>query len=229
MTYPENISFRCLSGGCVVAQTSKKDHVRMFNEIPLSMALLDILPNLFFLLGAWWLYRASFRSPLFALGAALVFLNGMSKAAWKLIIALGGPDIAWLSQIFVFLLSAGFVLMLAAVVRANRQTRPAPAQAAPLLAVPPLMAAWKIPFMVVTFFASVSLYGLWIAAAWRGRNLPAAAGFALTLAATLAMSGLSGSEMDSLRHWIAEWVNTAGQASFAAAAYFFTHPPVNRA
>ncbi|MBE0698203.1 MAG: hypothetical protein IH586_14895 [Anaerolineaceae bacterium] len=52
-------------------------------QIPLSLALTDLLPNFFFLIGAALLYRRCYPSRLFAGGAGLIFVNAMGKAAWK--------------------------------------------------------------------------------------------------------------------------------------------------
>ncbi len=198
--------------------------------IPLSMALYDFLPNIIFAFGVYWLWRGPYRSWLFATGALLVFANGITKAVWKLIIALGGPDVTWLSEIFVFLLSTGFVMMFIAVLLVARsegketQAQPSAAKSTPLLAVPPFMAAWKVPFMVLTTLAVVATFSLWIAAAAKRKNTRAVIGFAAGLACMLGMSALSGSSMVIGLHWVAQTVNTVGQACFAFAAYSFTRP-----
>lgn len=198
--------------------------------IPLSMALYDFLPNGIFALGAYWLWRGPYRSWIFLTGAGLVFINGITKALWKLIIATGGPDIAWLSEIFVFLLPTGFVLMFIASLRAARaenalaRSGKAAVKPAPILAVPPLMAVWKIPFMVLATLAVIGTFSLWIAAAAKRKNTPALIGFVGGLACMLGMSALSGSSMVLSLHWVAQTVNTVGQAFFAFAAYSLTRP-----
>lgn len=197
--------------------------------IPLSMALYDFLPNVIFALGAYWLWRGPYRSRIFLTGAGLVFANGITKAVWKLIIALGGPDVVWLSQIFVLLLPTGFVLMFIAALRAAQResirTRPeGNPKPAPILAVPPLMAMWKLPFMIAATLAVIATFSLWIAAAVRRKNTPAVVGFAAGLACMLGMSALSGSSMVLSLHWVAQTVNTVGQIFFAFAAYSLTRP-----
>lgn len=195
--------------------------------IPLSMALYDFLPNVIFALGAYWLWRGPYRSRTFLTGAGLVFANGITKAVWKLIIALGGPDVVWLSQIFVILLPTGFVFMFIASLRvaqaesARAQSAPKPA---PMLAVPPLMALWKLPFMITATLAVIATFSMWIAAAVRRKNTAAVIGFAAGLACMLGMSALSGSSMVLGLHWVAQTVNTVGQTFFAFAAYSLTRP-----
>src|SRR5512133_1891038 len=190
------------------------------NEVPLSMALFDFLPNLVFLLGSWLLYRRWCRSGLFLAGLLLVFTNGMTKAVYKLIVALGGPDILWLSQIFIILLPAGFLLLFLASLRqlraASAAPQPQPGAAHPALL---LMAGWKIPFMALATLSALGAYGVWISASVRRRAWLGVAGFALALIATLGMSGISGGEMDQARHWLAEIVNFLGQSCFALGAW----------
>lgn len=193
------------------------------NDIPLSMALFDFLPNLVFLAGSWRLFRRWCRSGLFLAGLLLVFANGMTKAIYKLIIALGGPDIAWLSQIFIVLLPAGFLILFLASLRqwraAGAAPQPQPGAAHPALL---LMAGWKIPFMALATLSAVGAYGVWISAAVRRRAWPGVAGFALALVGTLGMSGISGGEMDQARHWLAEMVNLLAQSSFMLGAWSLT-------
>jgi hypothetical protein len=192
----------------------------MTGPIPLSLALFDFIPNLFFLLGAVWLYRRAYPTTLFAVGAALVFLNGMSKAVWKLIVAVGGPDIAWLSQVFVVLLSGGFLLMFVAALRAARVPRVQPlgASAGAHMAVM-AMAPWKIPFMAVAVISAVGFYTLLMRRAWQGGARFGALAFGLSLLATFAMSGLSSGPQTLFTNWVAESVNAANQALFAAGAW----------
>lgn len=193
--------------------------------IPLSMAIYDFLPNIIFALGATWLWRGPYRSRIFLTGAGLVFANGITKAVWKLIIALGGPDIVWLSQIFIILLPTGFVLMFIAALRVARMESANPRgtpKTAPMLAVPPLMAVWKLPFMITATLAVIATFSLWIAAAVRRKNTPAVIGFAGGLLCMLGMSALSGSSMVLSLHWVAQTVNTVGQTFFAFAAYSLT-------
>lgn len=197
--------------------------------IPLSMALYDFLPNVIFVLGAYWLWRGPYRSRIFLTGAGLVFANGITKAVWKLIIALGGPDVVWLSQIFVLLLPTGFLLMFIATLRvaqmeSARARTEGKREPSPILAVPPLMALWKLPFMIIATLAVIATFSLWIAAAVRRKNGPAVIGFSAGLVCMLGMAGLSGSSMNLDMQWLAQSVNTLGQTCFAFAAYSLTRP-----
>lgn len=192
--------------------------------VPLPMALMDFLPNLVFLLGAYWLFRCGYRSSLFLAGSALVFLNGLSKALWKLIVALGGPDIAWLSQIFVVLLSTGFLLMAVAAWRhlhATAVLRQAEVKTAPVRRVIPLAAtgAWKIPFMLLALVSAVGLYGVLIADARRAGQRWSMVAYGVAILSVIVMGGLSGGEFNLVRQWTAQTVNLIGQSAFAVGAF----------
>lgn len=182
-------------------------------QFPLSLALTDFIPNLFFLMGAILLYRRMYPSHLFALGVALVFLNAMAKAAWKVILSLGGPDVAWLSENYLVLLSLGFLAIFIAVLRQDGQKK-----SLPLLA----LAVWKVPFLLVAVVSSIGAYIVWIRTAWQKRIWLAAASFALSLVITLVMSALTGDEYDLTQQWTAQTLNMINQGCFALGAYFLS-------
>jgi hypothetical protein len=187
-------------------------------QIPLSLALTDLIPNLFFLIGVGLLYRRCYPSRLFALGAGLVFVNAMGKAAWKIILAFDGPNVAWLSEYYLVLLSLGFLAMFAAVLLQSRRSG---AGSQPLVLA---LAPWKVPFLVLAVIASVGAYLLWIRSAWRQRIWTAAAGFAISLIITLVMSAITGDDTDITRQWTAQLLNTINQGCFALAAYYLSRP-----
>jgi hypothetical protein len=77
----------------------------------LSLALVDAVPVLLF--GASMIMIGTrFGHPLFIIGAALSFLAGCCKVAWKLILGTSKKDVKWLNKCFVPLQSAGFLLMI---------------------------------------------------------------------------------------------------------------------
>jgi hypothetical protein len=192
--------------------------------VPLSLALFDVPPNFLFLLGAYLLYRRRYPSRVFAVGSALVFFNGLTKAIYKLIIAFGGPDILWLSQVFVPLLASGFLLMFAAVLYDRLAERALAGPGAVTRAVPVAVAGWKIPFMAAAALSAVGVHLLWVEDALRRRRRLAALFFALAGAGVMVMAGLSGGggrtpEEVLARNWTAESVNNAGQLCFALGAW----------
>ena len=83
----------------------------------LGLALVDAIPVLLFGM-SMAVVGLKLRSALFVLGAAASLLAGCGKVAWKLLLALRQRDVSWLNRQFRYLMCAGFVLMLVAVVAA---------------------------------------------------------------------------------------------------------------
>ena len=84
-------------------------------DFTLGLALLDYVPVIAFGL-AVIILATGIGSPLFITGAALSLIAGLMKATWKLIIALKKKNIAWLNKPFMPIQSAGFLLMLIALI-----------------------------------------------------------------------------------------------------------------
>ncbi len=80
-------------------------------SFPLSLALVDALPVLFFGAAAAIL-GVKLRSVVFIVGAALCLLAGAGKVVWKLLIALKGKDVAFLGAQLRYVMPAGFLLMM---------------------------------------------------------------------------------------------------------------------
>ena len=89
-------------------RTGKEEQMEGFT---LSLALVDAIPVLFF--GASMIMIGTrFGHPLFIVGAALSFLAGCCKVAWKFILAASKKDVKWLNKCFVPLQGLGFLLMI---------------------------------------------------------------------------------------------------------------------
>lgn len=86
-----------------------------YEGFTLGLAIFDALPVLLF--GASMLtIGLGWGSPLFLAGAGLAVLAGMMKVTWKLILGATHRDVTWLNRPFRYLMAAGFLLMLAAVI-----------------------------------------------------------------------------------------------------------------
>ena len=85
-----------------------------YEGFSLSLALVDALPVLFFG-GSSILIGLLFGSPLFLVGAALVFLGGLGKVLWKLILALKAKDVAILNKQMKYTMLTGFAVIVASV------------------------------------------------------------------------------------------------------------------
>ena len=79
-----------------------------------ALALVDAVPVLAFAAGMG-IVAARFGSPLFWIGAALSILAGCCKVAWKLILGIWKKDLRWLNKPFVPMQTAGFLLMIGAI------------------------------------------------------------------------------------------------------------------
>lgn len=219
---------------------------------PLALALFNFLPVLFGALGYALLARlVQRRVPALAwlgwIGATLIVLGGLSKALWKLLISLGGVDLAWLSAALFPLLGPGFVLLAAALweaLRADRDTRPRQfAVAVALLLVLTALGAaagrtwglgiergWFLPLLVLTSLGNLGLTGLLIRAALGRRQWAAAALFALNLAMLLALPPIALMATHSLAiHWLEQSLTAAGTAGFALATWWLTGALLARA
>ena len=84
-----------------------------YEGFTLGLALVDALPVLLFGGSGLLLGRLS-GQPLVLLGAVLMFLGGLSKVLWKLVLALAKKDLPWLAKPFRYLMIGGFLLMLTA-------------------------------------------------------------------------------------------------------------------
>lgn len=85
------------------------------SEFTLALALVDFIPVIAFGIGIILVYT-KFPSPLFLIGAIASLAAGLCKVLWKLILGTKGKDIKWLNKIFLPLQSAGWLVMLLAVI-----------------------------------------------------------------------------------------------------------------
>lgn len=186
----------------------------------LPLALLDFVPNIAFLIGAYFLVqtvmlaRGQPCSRMCMAGSLLVFSGGMLKATWKLIFTLGIADIQWMSQIQFILLAPGFLALLVTAILLAR-TRPLEAPAIAMA-----MAAWKIPLLAIMTLSSLGAQGILTHISFQRKARLAAYLFILAVLCMLGMSGMaSGSEQTVAAQWIEESMNSIGQIAFAAACW----------
>jgi hypothetical protein len=186
----------------------------------LGLALTDFIPNLAFLVGAFFLVRTVLLargkpcSRMCMAGALLVFSGGLLKATWKLILTLGIADIQWMSQIQFILLAPGFLALLVTAILLAR-ARPFKAPAITLAIAP-----WKIPLLAIMTLSSLGAQGILTYISFK-RKVPLAASlFIVAVLCMLGMSGMaSGSEQTVAIQWIEEITNSVGQISFAVACW----------
>ena len=191
----------------------------MSETYSLGLSLLDFVPNLAFLVGAYYLVRlvrltsSTLSLVLMIAGSFLVLLGGTTKALWKLLYTLGIGDYWLLGELQFMLLAPGFLAMLVSLVLVLRQERKRWETA--LVA----MAPWKIPLLATMTLSSFGVYGILSYMALRRKARLAAGMYILTILCTLGMAGLAGGEQSVTRQWIEEGINTLAQVAFALGSY----------
>lgn len=84
---------------------------KKYENFPLSLALFDALPVLFFCC-SMLVIGIRYKSPAFLAGSVLCVLSGMGKVLWKIILAASAKDIAWMNRQMRILMPVGFLLIL---------------------------------------------------------------------------------------------------------------------
>lgn len=93
----------------------EKNMKKKYEDFPLSLALFDALPVLFFS-AAVVLIGLSYKNPFFIAGSLICTLTGMGKVLWKIIIAGTKRDIAWMNRQMRIFMPVGFLLTLIGVI-----------------------------------------------------------------------------------------------------------------
>jgi hypothetical protein len=188
----------------------------MEEAYPLSLALFDFVPNIAFLLGAFYLVKLTIllrgtRCARMAMaGTLLIFLGGFTKATWKLLAALQAPNLSWLGQVQFILVGIGFLAVVTAVILMARR-RPQDSAGLPLAALAP----WKLPFLMVMVVCSLGAYGILAYMAFNRQARLAAGAFIIAFLCTLLMGGLASASQTIALQWVEELINTAGLTGFA--------------
>lgn len=82
-----------------------------YENFPLSLALFDALPVLFFC-ATVLVIGMKYKNTLFLTGSILCTLAGVGKVTWKIILAASKKDIAWMNRQMRFVMPLGFLLIL---------------------------------------------------------------------------------------------------------------------
>ena len=88
---------------------------RNYEDFPISLALFDALPVIFFSISVI-IIAMNYRNALFIAGSILVTLAGLGKVIWKIIIAATRRDIAILNRQLRIIMPAGFILIIAGII-----------------------------------------------------------------------------------------------------------------
>lgn len=167
-------------------------------------------------------------------GLILAITGGVFKATGKLILAAGGPDVAWLNLGLFPFVAPGFTLVAWALYQVRRMFRNQPPLRRPWL-VPSIIIAvvgagvlaigmaggpWRVPLILLATVMNVFLLGMLILAAW-GRKMWLTGGlFLTTLLIILVMSQLAGMDNPSINMvWFMQISQTTAQALFTLGAW----------
>ena len=206
----------------------------------LPLALQDFVPVAATAAGCWFLARYVRQTqPEFVqvavVGGALVVAGGASKAIWKLLRALDGPDYKWLDAALFPFLAWGFALLAWALIHVDYTEtggtpRPLGAWKVPigisaglsvlafiLSAVTDWSRAWVIPMIALMTLADLSVIVLGVKAARRRARTPAAVLLILNFVTVLGLTRLAAVDQTRGLQWIEQLGNTAGNGAFAVA------------
>ncbi|MER7106918.1 hypothetical protein [Streptomyces sp. NPDC000229] len=203
-------------------------------DYPVALALEDFVPVVLTGVAAARLVvpigRAAPRArAVAATGAALVFAGGLSKAGWKLTVALDGPDIQPLNKALFPLLALGFLLLAHALLSMPLHDGPGEHRLPPLWG---FAVAWTaaaagslalrstLPLMVLTV-AAVTVCGVRLILLARSAGEPrAATATGLWLLGTYALGPLATRPDQSVAlQWVEQSCNTLTQAALLYAAW----------
>jgi len=189
----------------------------MEESYTLGMSLMDFLPPSAFLMGAIFLVKFSRKNQnqlsvwLLTIGGILTFLGGFFQASWKLLMALQIANIGMLSDQQFVLMAPGFLCMFFGVMSIVR-TDSSPPQLS-------VIAAWKIPFLIVMTLSSIGMEGILTYHAFRKGVRLAGWMFIFAVLCLFAMAGMASSEQTVTLQWVEQSINLIGQSAFALGSY----------
>jgi hypothetical protein len=193
--------------------------VIMNETYTLGLSLLDFVPNLAFLAGAWYLIQIvkmknrHFYYYAVISGSLLVFLGGTLKALWKLLVTIGAGDFQWLSNAQFPLHAPGFLLLFICMIYLVIQDKKS-AKAGVMS-----IALWKIPLLVVLTISSLGMDGILAYLSFKNKTKLAGILFILAFLCLFGMAGMSSGGQGINLQWIQEIINSCGQIAFAVGCY----------
>jgi hypothetical protein len=203
------------------------------------LALQDYMTVIFSAFGLSLLTRMTWQMDaklgrMALIGLLLAVTGGTLKASSKLIIAMGGPDLPWMSQALFVFVAPGFTLVSWALYQVRRMFRgQAPLRqpwlvplvvlaifGAGVLAIGMAGGPWRVPLILLATLANMFLLGMLILAAWGRKMWVTGALFLTTLVIVLLMSQLANQVNPSINMvWFMQISQTIAQALFTLGAW----------
>ncbi len=182
------------------------------NGITVTMALVDCIPVVLFLIAAVILQRDLYpylvkgAYSLVAAGSIMAFLGGMFKALWKLLYALDVCDYVLLDHALFPLQGPGFLLFFLGLTGLFFRRKPRCFA---------IVFTSSVPFIVMQVAGLGGAQVVLSVAAWKNGNRKAPVLFAVSFVCMLGM-GYLGAKFDdsSSMHWLAQLTNIASMAAF---------------
>lgn len=84
-------------------------------QYPLSLALLDAIPVIFFFVATLIIFRR-LKSSLFLMGAVISFVAGTMQVIWKILVAVSEKNVYFLHSQFKYTMTIGFILMIVGII-----------------------------------------------------------------------------------------------------------------
>ncbi|HCP46740.1 MAG TPA: hypothetical protein DIU15_11890 [Deltaproteobacteria bacterium] len=208
---------------------------------PLALAIEDFVPVVlggwgFYLVAQLWTSRREQTRRLGVVGAALIFLGGLSKATWKLLYSVseGAIDLEFLSRALFFCLGPGFVFLAFAVVGndlSKAEIHPSSKRWAGALAtvfVTLTLSAilrftapgrgYEFVMLGTTVIASNVVLVVSIRRAWRAGLALSASLYGLYLATTYILPVMMASEQSVAMQWWEQGLNTVATFGLCVAS-----------
>lgn len=189
------------------------------------MALVDFIPVVLFCIGAVILQREMYdrmgkgQFALFAAGTTNVCLAGTCKALYKLLYALHICDFIALSDMFFPVQSIGFMLAGLGVIA--MLAMPGKRDSLKAVAAPVVFSGTMLFVVIMCLGIGMTDIGLSVQAAKENKK-KAIPFFIIAFVSSLAMGYLSSRDFSkAIYNWIAEGINSLGQAAFLAAALIY--------
>ncbi|SEG54947.1 hypothetical protein SAMN04489712_106191 [Thermomonospora echinospora] len=203
-------------------------------DYPVALALEDYVPVLLTGAGLALLVPYARRfgtAPVVALGAVLATAGGLSKATWKLVVALDGPDLHWLNSALFPLLCTAFLLLLYAFHR-PRDARRRAALTAGLAVLFALGQGACVavgdtwPAMALMIVAVSVLTVRFVMLARAAGDVPAVVLFSLWQIGQYLLGPMAARADQSVTlQWVEQSCNTVAQGAFAVATWRLAHAP----